>query len=648
MAYLEEKTKKSSQILEHDPDNIVDNSLEFDIDTVISKLYDYANEFKILTECDVKDLEEEINDFFEKLEDYIVDQQHFEFVAYIGPLEHEVYDYLNDFENLIDKVSKNLTTQDMKNIVEEKIKNLADQINTTSKEEIENLASDIIGLITRDFKSLTKKLKVELAGENYKELEKIDIQNVIEEKFENSIENAFHIFVQKNFDALRSSVEKLNKVSEYYKEYSIFLPLVNDPRYKNIANYKDYEFTYCIAFEMAIRTDEFNTIKHLPSAIEDIQSLCSSYLDDLENDEKLNFIKNLNFQFQYFDKGILAILFTDIQSGDLEKELSKTLRKMLNNLLVQRDKLNQNMNDLGILDITFFLTQDMIVVDPDYEFMLLDQIRRTLTIDDFNNGLHLLVEYFLTKEKIYQKVNKDDFELKQLTTHNESISIDDILNDLEPYYLDINSKIIKLSKDIPITILDMDLKNTLKKHYKKYQYIDVQPNYTRPQLHFINSKIINLPLNLNFSQDELIALVTKIKKDYDSKNSIIQTPIELLGEKLEKAMEPKSLAKMPKGNKRKEAFAIAFCVYDLYKVLTPIYEHLDGEFKNKKIHGKKYDKDNVDNRKIYNKLELKNEIASIVGISTDKVEYFYALMTEYIKDKKYIELITGHKQNTNE
>jgi hypothetical protein len=62
-------------------------------------------------------------------------------------------------------------------------------------------------------------------------------------------------------------------------------------------------------------------------------------------------------------------------------------------------------------------------------------------------------------------------------------------------------------------MLDREFKDLLKKHYNKYKYIDIQPNYTRPSLHFIDAKIVNLPINLNFSKNELKALVSKIKDE---------------------------------------------------------------------------------------------------------------------------------------
>jgi len=117
-------------------------------------------------------------------------------------------------------------------------------------------------------------------------------------------------------------------------------------------------------------------------------------------------------------------------------------------------------------------------------------------------------------------------------------------------------------------------------------------------------------------------------------------PIELLGEKVEKGIDPKSLNKMPKKrDKRRKAFSEAFCVYDLYKNLTNVFERKEKELQEKKSSGE-LDKE-VYNE--YSKLALKTEIASLVNISTDKVEYYHALMKEYIDNKKYKDLITGFR-----
>lgn len=247
-----------------------------------------------------------------------------------------------------------------------------------------------------------------------------------------------------------------------------------------------------------------------------------------------------------------------------------------------------------------------------------------------------LSKFYLSKGRIYKKI-KDEIKFEKIIDDNINKIENEILRDIKSHYIFLESSLVQLSNDIPISKFDMEFQNFVKKHYNKYKYINTQPNYTRPGLHFLNARIINLPINLNFSENELKALVTKIKKDYDKKESLIRTPIELLGEKLEKFKKPNSEKKLPSKsiNKMKEAFATAFCVYDLDKVLTPIYEKKYKEFKKNK------NKDEDDN--LYTKENLKSEISSIIGIEEDTIKIYRTLMKEYIDGKKFIELITGVK-----
>lgn len=78
-------------------------------------------------------------------------------------------------------------------------------------------------------------------------------------------------------------IHNLEKVLQYYKEEKIFLPLIDDPRYEFIKNYEEFEFSNCIAYEMLIRTDEFQKAKFLYMIIEDIQSMYQSSLRDILN-----------------------------------------------------------------------------------------------------------------------------------------------------------------------------------------------------------------------------------------------------------------------------------------------------------------------------------------------------------------------------
>ncbi len=386
-------------------------------------------------------------------------------------------------------------------------------------------------------------------------------------------------------------VENLNKLLEYYIDFGIYLPLPDDPRYEHIKNYEDYEYTYCIAYEMAIRTDKFHKIK------------------------------------------------TYNQHKDYHQFVEDAI-------------------DLGLDPSTYIFPEDMIVLDSEYKFRLMYQSKRYISLDDFDNGLYLLIEYYLEKEEIYQidsslkieKITVDD-------AKNEKYSlVDKIFKNYRDYYIILvdtaenKPTLTPLNIDLPISKLDGDFVKSIEKRYIKYKHIDTLPVYTRPTLSYNESKIINLPVNLNLPKTELEAYILKIKDDYDKNESIIQTPMELLGKKIEKAIEPNSLSKMPAKKRRKLAFANAFCVYDLYKVLTPVFESKENLFKEKQDSGE-LDKET---RNEYDSVELKNEIAFIAGIFTkdgnpaiDKIEYYHTLMQEYIDNEKYKELITGVKNSEN-
>jgi len=427
-------------------------------------------------------------------------------------------------------------------------------------------------------------------------------------------------------------INNLKKVVQYYREETVFLPLIDDPRYKFIKNYKDFEFTNSIAYEMAIRTDEFQKVKYLYMVIEDIQNYNLCFYDEVKD-----FINAMKISIPYLQ----IILLKHLDSYNGQTSLNVIIDNILADLFKELDSSKSILKDLGILNPILFLGQDMIDLTGD-KFILLDQIQRDLTIVDFTNGLELLIKFYLQKKKIYKKVDdiEDDVKFELVNINKDIQNI--ILQDIESYYININSSVVQLSRNMPISMFDQEFQKILKKHYKKYQYIDTQPNYTRPSLHFINARIINLPINLNFTKDELISLVSKIKDDYDKKESLIKTPIELLGEKLEKFKKPNSEKKLPSKTMqdKKAAFASAFCVYDLDKVLSPIFDRKNKEFRDKQKSGQ------INNEEInlYTKEYLKSEISSITGLSEDNIKIYRTLMKEYIDKKKFTELIQGVSQ----
>lgn len=461
---------------------------------------------------------------------------------------------------------------------------------------------------------------------NYKKNNNLKLDNInnMLNTFENDhdLRNYIRPLI-KHEDLNNDEIEKLEKILKYYKEDNILMPVIDDPRYETIKNYEDFEFTNCIAYEMVIRTEEFKKTEYLISTIKDLKKL--NYLERcyyMSEKGKYIFLKEIRFMH----KDIEELLKKHVDN----KSSPNTIDEILADLYIELEKSKEILKAYGILNLNSFLTQDMIDL-TNGDFNLLDQIGY-LTIKDFKNGIDLLINFYLQKERIYKK-DISEVKFKKVTKTNS----EEIKSKLKSYYIETDSNIIQISKDIIISDLDNEFQSFIKKHHNKYKYIDTQPNYTRPSLHFLNAKIINLPINLNFPEEELKSLILKIKKDYDNKNFLIKTPVEQLGEKLEKFKRPNSEKKLPSRDieRRKDAFAKAFCVYDLDKVLSPIFAKKNEEFR-KNIND--YKDDNP-----YTKIKLKEEISSIVGVCDDTVKVYRTLMKEYIDGKKFIELITGVK-----
>jgi hypothetical protein len=139
---------------------------------------------------------------------------------------------------------------------------------------------------------------------------------------------------------------------------------------------------------------------------------------------------------------------------------------------------------------------------------------------------------------------------------------------------------------------------------------EITTNFKR-ELKINNTPSIKIELNPNLSKEELIAYISKIKDEYDKDNSIIKTPLELLGETLEKSDNRKT-PKKPKAS----VYADWFYIYDYWK-----YEKTQG----------KTDKD------IFVVLEVEKNILygeENIRKIRDKMRYF-------IDDLGYKELITG-------
>lgn len=245
----------------------------------------------------------------------------------------------------------------------------------------------------------------------------------------------------------------------------------------------------------------------------------------------------------------------------------------------------------------------------------LEYTERNKNIEEFTKDFFDLYEIYHEKEN-------------QILIELEVYGIDKIFlyNDIYVVFEDEKEYLINLREKFrPIYFVDKNDKNIHKyteniklgkieqKGYIRNPIIDFR--MARQKLKFKLKKIIDIDLNLNLPKEELIAYISKIKDEYDKNNSIIKTPLELLGETLEKS-DNKKTPKKPKAS----VYADWFYIYDYWK-----YEKTQG----------KTDKD------IFVALEVEKNVLykeDMLRKIRDKMKYF-------IDDLGYQELITGVKNS---
>lgn len=399
----------------------------------------------------------------------------------------------------------------------------------------------------------------------------------------------------------------------YCKECQIDLPERTDRKYSVIGNYPDYAFTYCIAYEMLIRTEEFKKVKIKPQD----ESI-------FEWEEKVKRLGLNPYAYPFEEMYISPI--ADVTFALNEHLYAYTIDDVDNGL----DKL-----------IVFYLDNNEVYLIRDEYFEAYGiKIPRYKKADDIT-----LEEVFTNLSKYYIPCNPD--------RHIVAI------NAIEP--------IKQLDKNIPLDLLEKKFLATLSSSDLKEKYIQIEPRYKRPVLRFQENKIINLPVNLNLPKEELVEYISKIKDEYDYGHAQIKNPLERIGKIFKKVSRFKNTENLRQHkNNKKVGMADAFFVYDIYQVLFPYFENKKKEIVQKKEDEikkirQRHDIDKVQkdtliqdekecanvNKKLYAKVELNKKISRWGKLPEYNIDDMYKLMKEYIEDLKYKELITGVSSKKN-
>lgn len=288
--------------------------------------------------------------------------------------------------------------------------------------------------------------------------------------------------------------------------------------------------------------------------------------------------------------------------------------------LPQRDDSNyKEIEEFQDYELTNCIAYEMAIRNENISALVNKYLKKRFVFsytEEKNDDIELLKNYGFTLETMLMteilKILKEDIKVfSGLVSRNATYPNNILKNKIN------NNSYVYFEKDSFFSE-SFDDKNTIvekidEKNIDKNFISSIRFSFRRPQLKFKKNKIFNTEINLNLSKDELIAYISKIKDNFDKDNSIIKTPLELLGETLEKS-DNKKTPKKPKAS----VYADWFYIYDYWK-----YEKTLG----------KTDKD------IFVALEVENNVPykeDMIRKIRDKMKYF-------IDDLGYKELITGVK-----
>lgn len=401
--------------------------------------------------------------------------------------------------------------------------------------------------------------------------------DLIKQKFDllfSNIQNSLFQIPNKGSDNIKNEIETevkkcIREINTNY-DFSNNLPYRGNEKYLRIEKYKDYEFTHCIAYEMATRNSE---VIKLTNIAENLNTLNYYLFDSLSISEKWKIAIN-----------ILALKKGIIDSSKIYKNnrtINTTLDKFQSFKVELDYQIEKNLTETNINSITDSFDNIISNHGDDY---LLDIINKynslnlqTNVIPINGQNLSSIFHNAIPKEKINlitllldsveSKLEKEYYivnEQKSITPENIEDYVPKDTN-YEP-----NEAI---NNHIDNVLTESNYKNNVlyEKGYILYQgayqkdnsfYInEVIPNFSQPLRMFNTMKIsINPSLPLN----DILSFVKQIKEDYDKRNSF-KSFFELLEEDLDISTEITKSTIDNLSSFSKEKWADLFYIYDYFQ-----------------------------------------------------------------------------------
>lgn len=445
------------------------------------------------------------------------------------------------------------------------------------------------------------------------------------------------------------TIKESKFLSNLYEEFKEEIPnnLFDLSIYKIFENFKDYEYIYCIAYEMLIRTEEYNNL------LNEYDNLVKK-LKDITGIELFDKILELTSQMNLLGLSKNSFIGFDCGNGNIFEKIKKYKEilespwsvRTIDKFIIDKSMKYQDIYEALIYHYHSIGELYILKNDTDDEYI-------KTNIDPINALFY--------QNEIYIPCNNKDKKEIQFKLLTSTI----YLKELDENFL----KTLKeeKNKDLLINIARDDNDSLNNSNINKFgkSYIQTETLFSRPKILFDDAKLINLPMNLNLSKEELLLLISKVKDEYDDNKNIVRNSLEsifnlvLINDNTEIPANIKHVNDNSKTTKRlfpntsdvfKKNISKAFYIYDLYKFFTSCLKNkrkLIREKRRKKIElikkETKEDRERVAYKEIrelrtstqgelkrYENDKLLKEIVHLSGLSKEQVEYYLTMMKEFI------------------
>jgi len=413
---------------------------------------------------------------------------------------------------------------------------------------------------------------------------------------------------QLEYDNLKDTL-----IKSYNEECeTLDMPNRDDEIYKNIEN--PYKHTYSLAYEMAIRNEEVKKIlyalEYLKNIKENLQLITSKYIKDKDSSVAISYKASDTYDSAMKEyKERLASIYSSCFSEEVHHQYLSVGVYKINTMI---DDFEEELRKEYLI-----VPKDKKIVTPEASRILMQRI------------IHNSID-----PKKYKWKSEHEQELKYKFEEKE--------------YDDYTISMGVLEGD---DVFDVNI---------------IRPTF---DLHVIDKNTSLVPINFTLETEEIVAFIEKIKEDLKKDGNLIKTPMELLGEELEKIDEAEVKQYLPKTfNNNLIAMANALFAFDVFKHLTHVQNQLKTErdkltdkLDNELLVYKKSGRKTAHEKRMIQKIEKKHamkiqeyekkidvicisslkkylKISKKINVSESTTERYIKFMDEYIEGKKYKKL----------